>query len=591
MSKRKTQYCDDQHTVTKSHKVNDEIIEQCSGKRKGTDSCVDTEECLKRVNTGPCSYVNVGEAENTFKLLQEQTSISDHGISIIFDMLGRPTDSRSAGYLGVYEVITSVEEGFLGACYGGHFNLTKELLRQYESKIETYINNMEVVYIQEVRRKQLIEHGMLEAISRGHLAIIRMLVSRGANDFDMGMVQAASSDQMKAFRLMVDYGGTEWVPSVEIAATHGHVEIVDMCWKHVPGSYNMETPFNNACKNGHIDVLRLLEPMFEVDNHDVDMCLQTACSYGRTDVVEYLLEPSNIYLSLLERGFVTECIYNAIHGDGDKLGVIQSLVAHEMFTRDQLCDFLSSSNYHCTYAHKEVLEYFLSFVNDTSCFSDSQKLIIEESKRLVSIESSPPVDLVEILKGLEEGQMTYELFKSIVDMKQVACYFFEKNRIDIVNNLFTRLDPTQSNVLLLDAILSGDSRFVKFVIESIHSKHSLLVCLHEMISHTKHVPTSSMRVVFEHLCDHEFISDLYISSVCVGNMRACEMLLEIHNLCDSKIYWKSLEGYDFYNNPSTRHYVFIRGHRKMCEYLNEYHVDYIEYIDNMDENREHLYIY
>ena len=97
---------------------------------------------------------------------------------------------------------------------------------------------------------------MIMAAHRGHEDIVRLMLFRGANNYNTGLTSAASGDHESIVRLMLDQGATNYNDAMAMAAFSGQVHIVRLMLDCGADDYNetMET----AASQGHLNVVELI---------------------------------------------------------------------------------------------------------------------------------------------------------------------------------------------------------------------------------------------------------------------------------------------------------------------------------------------
>ena len=81
---------------------------------------------------------------------------------------------------------------------------------------------------QQHSRRSIDDLAMAYAAGGGHLAIVQLMVDRGATNYDLAMAAAARGGHLAIVQLMVERGATNYNGAMEAAARGGHVDIVEL---------------------------------------------------------------------------------------------------------------------------------------------------------------------------------------------------------------------------------------------------------------------------------------------------------------------------------------------------------------------------
>lgn len=94
------------------------------------------------------------------------------------------------------------------------------------------------------------------AATHGHLYIVRLLLTEGADDLDMALLFAASNDHLCLVHWLVVQGATKLNRALPRAASRGHLRVVK--WLVHEGATNMDRTIRYATRNNQTDVLQWL---------------------------------------------------------------------------------------------------------------------------------------------------------------------------------------------------------------------------------------------------------------------------------------------------------------------------------------------
>ena len=97
---------------------------------------------------------------------------------------------------------------------------------------------------------------MTNAARGGHLDIVRLMLSRGANNYNEAMTRAALRGHLEIVRLMLDQGADAYNEAMTSAALRGHLEIVRLMLDQGANNYNEAMTY--AYLYRHINVVELI---------------------------------------------------------------------------------------------------------------------------------------------------------------------------------------------------------------------------------------------------------------------------------------------------------------------------------------------
>ena len=81
--------------------------------------------------------------------------------------------------------------------------------------------------------------GMAEAAFFGYLDIVRLMLFRGANNYNTGLMTAASGGHLDIVLLMLELGANDFNDAMAMAAHRGHEDIVRLMLFKGANNYNM----------------------------------------------------------------------------------------------------------------------------------------------------------------------------------------------------------------------------------------------------------------------------------------------------------------------------------------------------------------
>ena len=124
--------------------------------------------------------------------------------------------------------------------------------------------------------------GMFEAALFGHF---RLMLFRGANNYNTGLMTAALRGQLDIVLLMLLQGADDFNGAMAMAAHRGHEDIVRlMLFK---GANNYNTGLTSAASEGHESIVRLT---LELGANDFNVAMVRASLRGHQNIVELIRE-------------------------------------------------------------------------------------------------------------------------------------------------------------------------------------------------------------------------------------------------------------------------------------------------------------
>jgi ankyrin repeat protein len=119
--------------------------------------------------------------------------------------------------------VSSVQEpkqGLLGACYGGHLELAKLMIKHGADNF----NN-----------------GLNWACRNGHLELVNLVIEHGADDFNQGLIAACMGGHLELAKLMIGRGAYSFNRSLRWTVHCGHHELTKLLIEHGADRYHVYT--------------------------------------------------------------------------------------------------------------------------------------------------------------------------------------------------------------------------------------------------------------------------------------------------------------------------------------------------------------
>jgi ankyrin repeat protein len=143
----------------------------------------------------------------TKELLKEHLLLDVVG-EIIKYTLPLKDDDYNIGLVGNFELclkVIDINKCFIGACEGGHMEIVKYM-------ISKGANNWEM--------------GLYFACKGRHIGIVKYMVSKGANNWNDGLFGACYKGHMEIVKYMESKGANDWNYGLLGSCKGGHVEIM-----------------------------------------------------------------------------------------------------------------------------------------------------------------------------------------------------------------------------------------------------------------------------------------------------------------------------------------------------------------------------
>jgi Ankyrin repeats (3 copies) len=123
------------------------------------------------------------------------------------------------------------------------------------------------------------------AAGGGHMEIVKLLIEKGATDFDWGMNEAARGGQMEIIKLMIEKGATDFNRAMANAALGGHMEIVKFMIEK--GATDFNRAMRYAAEGGHMEIVKL---MIEKGATEFNWAMRSAALGGHMEILKFMIE-------------------------------------------------------------------------------------------------------------------------------------------------------------------------------------------------------------------------------------------------------------------------------------------------------------
>lgn len=225
--------------------------------------------------------------------------------------------------------------------------------------------------------------------------------------------------------------------SLQTGSLNGHIDIVKMLYQYVPNNeykyYYLSKCFDEATRNGHNEILEFF--LDKVDKITITHALHTACVYGRTDTVKFLLK-HGANINAIERLLYCVCYSN--YTEIAKILIENKIKLHE--------NGYSETNQCCISGNTEILDMLIQYGAN-----------IQHGEFLLSAVINSQYEIVKLLfrhATYQNHILQFSLSRAIRNKNtEIAKFLLGRNATAQESDLKT-------------AILNGDYEIVKLVLES-----------------------------------------------------------------------------------------------------------------------------
>ena len=99
-----------------------------------------------------------------------------------------------------------------------------------------------------------VNNGLYGACRGGNLDLIKLMMTKGANDWNGGLYSACQGGHKEIIELMIAKGAYDWNGGLYSACQGGHKEIVELMIAKGADDYNLY----GGCRGGHKDIVELM---------------------------------------------------------------------------------------------------------------------------------------------------------------------------------------------------------------------------------------------------------------------------------------------------------------------------------------------
>ena len=233
-------------------------------------------------------------------------SIQEHGIIwlIVDDYLEYGDDGddaeimrRGLGYL--HNTVCDINNGLDGACYGGYLELVELMISKgaddwtlglYRACEGGHLKIVELMISKGVDYRNggafnVWNGGLFSACGGGHLELAELMISKGANDWNWGLRGACIGGHVKLVELMISKGVYDWNRGLHGACLGGHFKFVELMISK--GANDWLEGLHEACRGNHLELVQLMTSK-GIIKYDIHRCLSTHWYTSNTDIIAHL---------------------------------------------------------------------------------------------------------------------------------------------------------------------------------------------------------------------------------------------------------------------------------------------------------------
>jgi ankyrin repeat protein len=135
------------------------------------------------------------------------------------------------------------------------------------------------------------DDAMWRAACLGHIDIVRLMIEKGADNFNHAMFNAAKGGHIDIVKLLIEKGANDFDWAIYWAACGGHIDVVQLLFQHLD---NKEEWFRNFVSSGNYEIVSGL--LSYVSDSVIHECIEIAREKQYYDIVSLLSSP--VYRSI-----------------------------------------------------------------------------------------------------------------------------------------------------------------------------------------------------------------------------------------------------------------------------------------------------
>lgn len=135
-------------------------------------------------------------------------------------------------------------------------------------------------------KQQFLNIDLSRACENGNMGMIKLLISKGANDFNSGLSTACRMNRIDVINLMIECGANNFNSCLNSTCYKGHMNLIEFLIKK--GANDWNSGLRGACQGGNLEIVKL---MVNKGANDLNEGLELAYNHSYSlDIVKYLVE-------------------------------------------------------------------------------------------------------------------------------------------------------------------------------------------------------------------------------------------------------------------------------------------------------------
>lgn len=134
--------------------------------------------------------------------------------------------------------------------------------------------------------------GLKKACEHGHVEIVKLMIARGATNFNECLFNACISENIEIVNILIDNGATNWDKGLQGACYIGNMNLAKIMLQK--GASDLNKGLQSACSKGHFKIINL---MIARGATNITEGFNCACKFGRLDLVKLYIQNGVINLN------------------------------------------------------------------------------------------------------------------------------------------------------------------------------------------------------------------------------------------------------------------------------------------------------